>query len=73
MATNCHISVVSPIYRGEKMVAELVNRIVQAMHTIETESACSAVSTNPADIAAANDTTAATNMSNTPPPQPIRL
>lgn len=69
--THCHISVVSPVYRGEKMVAELVNRIVQAMHTIENDSACSAAPTDTAGIAAANDTTAAANMSNTPPRSPF--
>lgn len=35
MACNsCHISVVSPVYRGEKMVAELVARIVRSMDII---------------------------------------
>lgn len=35
MACNsCHISVVSPVYRGEKMVAELVARIVRSMDTL---------------------------------------
>lgn len=35
MACNhCHISVVSPVYRGENMVAELVARIVRSMDTI---------------------------------------
>lgn len=35
MACNpCHISVVSPVYQGEKMVAELVARIVRSMDII---------------------------------------
>ncbi len=32
--TSCHLSVVSPVYRGEKMVAELVRRNVEALSTI---------------------------------------
>jgi len=31
---SCHLSVVSPIYRGEKMVSELVRRNVKALTTI---------------------------------------
>lgn len=75
----CHISVVSPVYRGEKMVSELVRRIVQAMHTIATDSACSAAPTDaataPAGTAAANgtlttlnSTPSAANTLNPPPP-----
>lgn len=32
--SSCHLSVVSPVYRGEKMVAELVRRNVEALSTI---------------------------------------
>lgn len=34
MSTSIHISVVSPIYRGEKMVKELVRRNIEALTTI---------------------------------------
>lgn len=75
----CHISVVSPIYCGEKMVAELVNRIAQSMNTIaQTDSVCGPMLTDtanaPADKATANGTQttingtpAAANALNTPP------
>lgn len=32
MNRNLHISIVSPVYRGEKMVAELVRRNVESEH-----------------------------------------
>lgn len=34
MQTDPHISIVSPIYKGEKMVAELVRRNVESVHSI---------------------------------------
>lgn len=34
MQNNIHISIVSPEYKGEKMVAELVHRIVESVSTI---------------------------------------
>lgn len=34
METQTHISIVSPVYRGEKMVSELVRRIVENVETI---------------------------------------
>ena len=34
MSNNPHISIVSPVYRGEKMVAELVRRNVESVSTI---------------------------------------
>lgn len=33
-SNKCHLSVVSPVYRGEKMVAELVRRNVEALTSI---------------------------------------
>lgn len=37
MNNKCKISVVSPVYRGEKMVSELVRRNVEAMDSIEVD------------------------------------
>ncbi|MBR5378400.1 MAG: glycosyltransferase family 2 protein [Bacteroidales bacterium] len=34
MKENFHISIVSPVYRGEKMIAELVRRNVESVNTI---------------------------------------
>ncbi len=67
--THCHISVVSPVYRGEKMVAELVRRIVEAMNTL-----AQAVGTNTADATASTQQgISSANTPNTPPPRTIRL
>ncbi len=68
----CHISVVSLVYRGEKMVAELVNRIVQSMNTIpKTDSVDGAVLTDaataPAGKTRVNSTIITANTLNTPP------
>ena len=68
----CHISVVSSVYRGEKMVAELVNRIVQSMNTIaQTDSVDGAVLTDaataPADKTGENGARITANILNTPP------
>ena len=37
MTTNIKLSIVSPVYRGEKMVSELVRRIVQNVETITSD------------------------------------
>ncbi len=73
----CHISVVSPVYRGEKMVAELVNRIVQSMNTIpKTDSVDGAVLTDaataPADKTRENSAIITANTLNIPPLWSIR-
>ncbi len=65
--THCHISVVSPVYRGEKMVAELVRRIVEAMNTL-----AQAVGTNTADATAnTQQGISSANTPNTPPHEPF--
>lgn len=37
MANPIHISIVSPVYRGEKMVSELVRRIIENVETITSD------------------------------------
>lgn len=43
----CHISIVSPVYRGEKMVAELVARIMHTMDELFSNIAASSANTPP--------------------------
>lgn len=43
----CHISIVSPVYRGEKMVAELVARIMHTMDELFSDIAASSANTPP--------------------------
>lgn len=43
----CHISIVSPVYRGEKMVAELVARIMHTMDELFSDMAESSANTPP--------------------------
>lgn len=43
----CHISIVSPVYRGEKMVAELVARIMHTMDELFSDIAESSANTPP--------------------------
>lgn len=43
----CHISIVSPVYRGEKMVAELVARIMHSMDGLAITDTTSLANTPP--------------------------
>ena len=47
----CHISIVSPVYRGEKMVAELVARLMHTMDELFFNMAESSANTPPTLIA----------------------
>lgn len=52
--TPCHISIVSPVYRGEKMVAELVERIVHAMDQLAVDNTAAVPLNSEATATSAN-------------------
>lgn len=73
--TPCHISIVSPVYRGEKMVAELVERIVHAMDQLAVDNTAAVSLNSEATATSANrvpiDSTAISANGTMPPPRII--